>query len=154
MFHETAVIDEGAVIGPDTKIWHFCHVMGSARIGSNCILGQNVFIGANVVIGNNVKVQNNVSIFDGVVIEDDVFLGPSCVFTNVKLPVATHKQPYLQTTVRKGAMIGANATIICGNEIGHDAVVGAGSVVTKNIPAGAVVYGNPARIYQWRTLEP
>lgn len=154
MFHETAVIDDGAMIGAETKIWHFSHVMGTACIGANCVLGQNVFIGANVRIGDNVKVQNNVSIYDGVVIEDDVFLGPSCVFTNVKIPVATHKQPYIQTTVRQGAMIGANATIICGVEIGQGAVVGAGAVVTKDVPAGAVVYGNPARIQKWQAVEP
>lgn len=149
--HPTSVVDEGAKIGEGTKIWHFCHVMGSAKLGSNCILGQNVFIGNKVKLGNGVKVQNNVSVYEGVVCEDDVFLGPSCVFTNVKQPRSflERKEAFLKTTVKKGASIGANATIICGNTIGKYALVGAGAVVTHSVPDFALVVGQPARQVGW-----
>ena len=147
MVHETAVIDEGAIIGEGTKIWHFCHVSATAVIGKNCILGQNVFVGEDVHIGNNVKIQNNVSVYSGVTIEDCAFIGPSVVFTNVRIPDATYKQPYVQTLVCKGAMIGANATIVCGNIIGDQAVVGAGSVVTHNVASFTTVWGVPARCF-------
>jgi UDP-2-acetamido-3-amino-2,3-dideoxy-glucuronate N-acetyltransferase len=149
--HHTAVIDEGAVIGEGTKVWHFSHVMGSAVIGANCSIGQNVFVGSKVKMGNQVKVQNNVSIFEGVILEDDVFLGPSCVFTNVINPRSfiVRKLAFRKTLVKKGATIGANATIICGVTIGQYAMVGAGSVVTKDIPDFALVKGNPARQSGW-----
>jgi len=149
--HPTAVIDEGCKIGRGTKIWHFCHVMDTAIIGENCVLGQNVFVGSNVIIGNNVKLQNNVSLYEGVVCEDDVFVGPSAVFTNVVNPrsIVERKNEFKKTTIRKGATIGANATIICGNEIGVYAFIGAGAVVTKDIPAYALVIGNPATISGW-----
>ena len=149
--HESAVIDNGAVIGDDTKIWHFCHIMSGSEIGSDCNIGQNVVISPEVKLGNNVKVQNNVSIYTGVICEDDVFLGPSMVFTNVNNPrsaVIRHSQ-YLRTNVGKGATIGANATIICGNNIGEYAFVGAGAVVTKDIPPYALVVGNPSRQIGW-----
>lgn len=149
--HETAIIDEGAQIGQGCKIWHFSHVMASAKMGKNCILGQNVFIGKNVSIGNNVKIQNNVSLYEGVTCEDDVFLGPSCVFTNVINPRSflERKEQFKPTLVKKGASIGANATIVCGNTIGEYAMVGAGSVVTKNVPAYSLVIGNPAKHLYW-----
>ncbi len=149
--HNTAIIDEGAIIGSGTAVWHFSHVMNTAVIGENCNLGQNVFIGNNVVLGNNVKVQNNVSIYEGVVCEDDVFLGPSMVFTNVINPrsAVERKNEFKQTIVRKGATIGANATIICGNEIGQYAMIGAGAVVTKPVKAFALMVGNPARQIGW-----
>jgi UDP-2-acetamido-3-amino-2,3-dideoxy-glucuronate N-acetyltransferase len=149
--HPTAVIDEGCEIGEGTKIWHFTHVMPNCVLGKNCNLGQNVVVSPGVVLGNNVKVQNNVSIYTGVVCEDDVFLGPSMVFTNVVNPrsAIVRKDQYKQTNVRKGASIGANATIICGNEIGEYALIGAGAVVTKNVPAYALVVGNPARQIGW-----
>lgn len=149
--HPTAVVDEGAVLGEGTKVWHFCHVMGSARIGSDCVLGQNVFIGAKVKIGNRVKIQNNVSVYQGVVCEDDVFLGPSCVFTNVSRPRSfiEQKERFLKTLVKKGASIGANATVICGNTIGNYAMVAAGAVVTHTVPDYALVMGNPARQTGW-----
>lgn len=149
--HPTAVIDEGCQIGTGTKIWHFCHIMPGAVIGERCILGQNVFVGAKVILGNNVKVQNNVSLYEGVICENDVFIGPSAVFTNVINPrsAAERKHQFKQTLLRKGASVGANATIICGNEIGAYAFVGAGAVVTKNIPAYALVTGNPARQTGW-----
>lgn len=145
--HESSYVDDGASIGEGSKIWHFCHVMPGARIGENCVLGQNVNVGSKAVIGNGVKIQNNVSIYDDVIIEDDVFLGPSCVFTNVINPRAfvERKNEYKKTVVKKGASIGANATIICGVTIGEYALVGAGSVVTKDVPPYALVYGNPAR---------
>jgi UDP-2-acetamido-3-amino-2,3-dideoxy-glucuronate N-acetyltransferase len=147
--HESSYVDEGAEIGDGTKIWHFCHVMGGAKIGKQCSIGQNVNIGSRAVIGNGVKIQNNVSVYDGVIIEDDVFCGPSCVFTNVINPRAfiERKHEYRKTVVKKGASIGANATIICGVTIGEYALVGAGSVVTRDVPAYAVVYGNPARAH-------
>jgi UDP-2-acetamido-3-amino-2,3-dideoxy-glucuronate N-acetyltransferase len=149
--HETAVIDEGAKIGKGTKIWHFCHIMSKAKIGENCSFGQNVFVADNVEIGNNVKVQNNVSIYTGVICEDDVFLGPSMVFTNVTNPrsAVVRKGQYEQTLVKKGASIGANATIVCGHTIGKYAFVGAGAVVTKDVPDFALMVGTPAKQIGW-----
>lgn len=149
--HETAVIDEGSEIGNGTKIWHFSHVMSKSKIGENCNIGQNVVISPDVVLGKNVKVQNNVSIYTGVTCEDDVFLGPSMVFTNVINPrsAINRKDAYLKTNVGKGATIGANATIICGHDIGSYALIGAGAVVTKNIPDYALVIGNPAKQTGW-----
>ncbi|MFI5219565.1 MAG: acyltransferase [Bacteroidia bacterium] len=149
--HETAVIDVGCKIGKDTKIWHFSHIMPKCVIGENCNIGQNVVVSPEVVLGNNVKVQNNVSIYTGVVCEDDVFLGPSMVFTNVTNPrsAVVRKNQYAKTHVGKGASIGANATIVCGNNIGAFAFVGAGAVVTKNVPAYALVMGNPAKQAGW-----
>ncbi len=149
--HPTAVIDEGCEIGEEVKIWHFSHIMTGCKIGDGCNIGQNVFIASNVVLGKNVKVQNNVSVYEGVVCEDEVFIGPSAVFTNVKNPrsAISRRTQYVQTIVRKGATVGANATIICGNEIGEFAFVGAGAVVTKSIPAFALVLGNPARQTGW-----
>lgn len=149
--HETAVIDEGCQIGEGTKIWHFCHIMPNSVIGKNCNLGQNVVVSPFVKLGNNVKVQNNVSIYTGVECEDDVFLGPSCVFTNVINPRSAieRKSEFKKTYVRKGASIGANATIICGNEIGQYALIGAGAVVTKPVAEFALVVGNPAQQIGW-----
>ncbi len=149
--HPTAVLDEGCEIGEGTRIWHFCHIMPGARIGRNCILGQNVFVASGVVLGNNVKVQNNVSIYTGVECADDVFLGPSMVFTNVLNPrsAVERKSEYRHTRVGRGASIGANATIICGCTIGEYAFVGAGAVVTKDVPPYALVVGNPARQIGW-----
>jgi UDP-2-acetamido-3-amino-2,3-dideoxy-glucuronate N-acetyltransferase len=145
--HESSYIDDGAEIGDNTKIWHFTHVMGGAKIGNNCVLGQNVNVGSKVVIGNNVKVQNNVSIYDGVIIEDGVFCGPSCVFTNVFNPRATveRKDEFRKTLVKEGATIGANATIVCGVTLGKYCFIGAGAVITKDVPDYALVYGNPAK---------
>ena len=149
--HETAVIDENCKIGKGTKIWHFSHVMSNCVIGESCNIGQNVVISPDVVLGRNVKVQNNVSIYTGVVCEDDVFLGPSMVFTNVTNPrsAVNRKDQYAKTIVRKGATIGANSTIVCGNEIGKFAFIGAGAVVTKNVADYALVIGNPARRVGW-----
>lgn len=149
--HPTAVIDEGCTIGKGTKIWHFSHIMPKSVIGENCNIGQNVVVSPDVVLGNNVKVQNNVSIYTGVICDDDVFLGPSMVFTNVTNPrsAVVRKNQYVKTHVGKGASIGANATIICGNNIGAFAFIGAGTVVTKNVPAYALVIGNPARQTGW-----
>lgn len=149
--HPTAIIDEGCTIGEGTKIWHFSHVMSGCIIGTNCSLGQNVVVLPEVTLGNGVKVQNNVSIYTGVICEDDVFLGPSMVFTNVINPrsAIVRKHEYKKTYVRKGATIGANATIVCGIEIGEYAFIGAGAVVTKNVPAYALVVGNPARQTGW-----
>lgn len=148
--HSSAIIDDGAIIGKDTKIWHFCHIM-QANIGSNCILGQNVFVANNVKIGNSVKIQNNVSVFEGVTIEDDVFIGPSVVFTNVNNPRSfiERKEEYKHTLVKKGATVGANATIVCGYTIGEYAFIGAGSVVTRNINDFELAIGNPARQKYW-----
>ena len=149
--HETAVIDKGAKIGKGTKIWHFCHVMSTAEIGENCVLGQNVFVAADVKIGNNVKIQNNVSVYTGVIVEDDVFLGPSMVFTNVSNPRSevNRKDKYEQTLVKKGATIGANATIVCGHTIGEYAFIGAGAVVTSDVEPFALVVGVPAKQIGW-----
>ncbi len=150
--HESAYVDEPVKIGKGTKIWHFSHVMHSVRIGRNCMLGQNVLVGPNVTIGNNVKIQNNVSVYEGVTLEDDVFCGPSMVFTNVDMPRSAYPREhseYLETVVKCGATIGANATIICGHTIGAHAFIGAGAVVAKDIPDYALVYGNPARIRGW-----
>lgn len=149
--HETAVIDENCVIGKGTKIWHFSHIMTNCNIGENCNIGQNVVVSPQVRLGNNVKVQNNVSIYTGVNCEDDVFLGPSMVFTNIINPrsAIVRKDLYLKTTVKKGASIGANATIICGHDIGKYAFIGAGAVVTKSVPDYALVIGNPAKQTGW-----
>lgn len=149
--HPTAVIDEGCQIGAGSKIWHFSHLMPGCELGENCNIGQNVVISPAVVLGKNVKVQNNVSIYTGVSCADDVFLGPSCVFTNVLNPrsAVNRRDNYLQTHVGKGASIGANATIVCGHNIGAFAFIGAGAVVTKEIPAYALVVGNPARQIGW-----
>jgi UDP-2-acetamido-3-amino-2,3-dideoxy-glucuronate N-acetyltransferase len=149
--HPTAVIDPGCSIGDGTKIWHFSHIMPNCVIGANCNIGQNVVISPEVVLGKNVKVQNNVSIYTGVECEDDVFLGPSMVFTNVTNPrsAINRKNQYAKTLVKKGATIGANATVVCGNDIGRYAFIGAGAVVTKNVPDYALVVGNPARQTGW-----
>jgi UDP-2-acetamido-3-amino-2,3-dideoxy-glucuronate N-acetyltransferase len=149
--HPSAIIDEGCEIGDGVKIWHFSHVMSGCRLGAGCNLGQNVVVSPKVVLGKNVRVQNNVSIYEGVICEDDVFLGPSMVFTNVINPrsAVSRKNEYRQTLVRRGASIGANATIVCGNEIGEFAFIGAGAVVTKPVPPYALVVGNPARQRGW-----
>lgn len=149
--HPTAIIDEGAIIGSGTKIWHFTHLMPASKVGGLCIIGQNVFIDNNAVVGNRVKIQNNVSIYNGVEIEDDVFLGPSAVFTNVINPRSfiERKNEFKKTMVRRGASIGANATILCGIEIGSYAMIGAGAVVIKNVPAFALMAGNPAKQIGW-----
>jgi UDP-2-acetamido-3-amino-2,3-dideoxy-glucuronate N-acetyltransferase len=149
--HETSVIDPGCEIGAGTKIWHFTHIMGGCRIGKNCNLGQNVVVSPEVTLGDNVKVQNNVSIYTGVICEEDVFLGPSMVFTNVTNPRSSvnRRGQYEKTLVRKGATIGANATIVCGITLGEYCFIGAGAVVTKDVPAYALVIGNPARQSGW-----
>lgn len=149
--HETAIIDEGCSIGEGSKIWHFSHIMSNCTIGQNCNIGQNVVVSPKVVLGNNVKVQNNVSIYTGVSCDDDVFLGPSCVFTNIINPrsAINRKNEYAKTHVGKGASIGANATIICGNNIGAYALIGAGAVITKTVQPYALVMGNPARQTGW-----
>mgnify|MGYP000710527861 CR=1 FL=1 len=149
--HESAIIDDNVVIDSDTKIWHFSHIQSNSRIGQKCSIGQNVNIGNNVRIGNHVKIQNNVSVYEGVILEDDVFCGPSCVFTNVinprsKIPRKTEIKP---TLIRKGATIGANSTILCGITIGKHAFIGAGSVVTEDIPDHGLAYGNPATLQGW-----
>ncbi len=149
--HASSVVDKGAIIGKGTKIWHFCHVSSNARLGERCNLGQNVFIAPDVVLGSNVKIQNNVSIYTGVTCDDDVFLGPSMVFTNVTNPRSgvNRRGQYARTHVGKGASIGANATIVCGHDIGSYAFIGAGAVVTKNVPDYALVVGNPAKQIGW-----
>lgn len=149
--HETAIIDEGCRIGAGTRIWHFSHIMPDCVIGERCNIGQNVVISPGVVLGNNVKIQNNVSVYTGVVCEDDVFLGPSCVFTNVLNPRSAipRKNQYRKTLVRRGATIGANATIVCGHTIGEYALIGAGAVVTKDVPPYALVVGNPSKQIGW-----
>lgn len=149
--HETAVIDEGCIIGAGTKIWHFSHLMTGCELGERCNLGQNVVVSPGVKLGSNVKVQNNVSIYTGVICENDVFLGPSCVFTNVINPrsAVNRRGEYQRTLVGRGASVGANATIVCGNDIGAFALIGAGAVVTKDVPAYALLVGNPARRIGW-----
>ncbi len=149
--HDSAIVDDGAEIGKGTKIWHFCHVMGNSKLGEGCILGQNVFVANDVVLGNNVKVQNNVSIYTGVICEDDVFLGPSMVFTNVTNPrsAVVRRGQYAKTIVKRGASIGANATIVCGHDIGEYAFIGAGAVVTKTVKPYALMVGTPARQIGW-----
>ena len=148
--HETAVVDTDVQIGTGSKIWHFSHIMSHCSLGDNCILGQNVFLGDAVIVGSGVKIQNNVSVYTGVEIEDDVFLGPSMVFTNVNAPRSFIEQKnYVRTLVKKGASIGANATIVCGNTIGAYAFIGAGSVVTREVPDFAFIYGVPARQQGW-----
>jgi UDP-2-acetamido-3-amino-2,3-dideoxy-glucuronate N-acetyltransferase len=146
--HKTVIIDKNAIIGSDTKIWHWSHISNNAQIGKNCTIGQNVFIGENVKIGNNVKIQNNVSVYQGVFLEDDVFCGPSVVFTNVKFPqslIETEKKNYSKTYVKKGVTIGANSTIICGITINENAFIGAGAVITKDIDKNIIAVGNPAK---------
>ena len=151
--HHSAFVDENVEVGEGTKIWHFSHVQKGSRIGKNCVLGQNVNVGNNVVIGNYCKIQNNVSIYEGVTLEDYVFCGPSMVFTNIINPRCKYPQVgsefYIKTLVKEGSSIGANATIVCGNEIGKHAMIGAGAVVTKDVPDFALVLGNPARIVGW-----
>lgn len=149
--HESSYIDQPCQVGKGTKIWHFTHVMANCQIGETCNIGQNVVISPGVILGNNVKIQNNVSVYTGVICEDDVFLGPSCVFTNVINPRShvSRKDEYKETVVKRGASIGANATIICGHDIGRYAFIGAGAVVTKNVPDFALMAGNPARQIGW-----
>ncbi|HAA93682.1 MAG TPA: N-acetyltransferase [Rhodospirillaceae bacterium] len=149
--HETAIVDDGTTVGDGTKIWHFSHVLSGSQIGSGCVLGQNVMIGPNVTVGDGCKIQNNVSLYDGVTLEDDVFCGPSCVFTNVLTPRAfvERKDEFDPTLVKRGASIGANATIVCGVTIGAYAMIGAGATVTKDVPAHALVLGTPARHAGW-----
>ncbi|RYG32451.1 MAG: N-acetyltransferase, partial [Chitinophagaceae bacterium] len=149
--HDSALVDDGATIGNDTRIWHFSHIMPGAVIGSNCILGQNIFVDTNVEIGNGVKIQNNVSVYNGVMIDDDVFIGPSVVFTNVLNPRSfiERKHEFQKTRIRKGATIGANATLVCGIEVGEYAFIGAGSVITRDVLPYSLVYGNPSRHRGW-----
>lgn len=151
LIHPTAVIDEGCTIGEGTRIWHFSHVMQGARVGKSCNIGQNVVISPGAIVGDRVKIQNNVSVYTGVTVEDDAFLGPSCVFTNVINPRSfiSRKDEFRPTIVRRGASIGANATIVCGNEIGEYAMIGAGAVVTKDVPPYSLWVGNPARQAGW-----
>lgn len=149
--HETAIVDEGAKIGSDSRVWHWVHICGGAKIGEKCSFGQNVFVGNKVTIGNNVKIQNNVSVYDNVTLEDDVFCGPSMVFTNVVNPRShvERKSEYMDTLVKKGATIGANVTVVCGKTIGKYAFIGAGSVVTKDVKDHALVVGNPGKQIGW-----
>ena len=149
--HPTAVVDEPVDIGPGTQIWHFSHVMSGAKIGDHCLIGQNVFIGSGAVLGNRIKIQNNVSVYDSVILEDDVFCGPSMVFTNVLNPRSfiSRKKEFRQTLIRMGATIGANVTLVCGHTVGQYAFVGAGSIVTNDVPDYALVYGNPGRVQGW-----
>lgn len=149
--HPSAIVDDGAIVGAGTRIWHFCHVMAGARLGERCVLGQNVMVGPGVVVGDGVKLQNNVAVYTGVTLEDDVFCGPSCVFTNVLTPRAfiERKDEFMPTLVKRGATIGANATVICGVTIGRYAMIGAGAVVTRDVRDHALVVGNPARERGW-----
>ncbi len=149
--HDSSYVDDGAVVGSGTKIWHFCHVMPEAVIGENCNLGQNVVVMSRVTVGNNVKIQNNVSLYEGVILEDDVFCGPSCVFTNVSTPRShvNRRNDYAQTRVRRGASIGANATVVCGVTLGEYCFVGAGAVITSDVPPYALMVGVPARRLGW-----
>lgn len=149
--HETAVIDEGCQIGADTKVWHFSHIMPDCQIGERCNIGQNVVISPKVILGRNVKIQNNVSVYTGIICEDDVFLGPSMVFTNILNPrsAVIRRDAYVETLVKKGASIGANATVVCGNTIGEYALIGAGAVITKPVKPYALVVGNPAKLIGW-----
>jgi len=151
--HDTSIVEDGVVLGKGSKVWHFSHICKGARVGENCILGQNVFVSGDVVIGNGVKIQNNVSLYDKVVLEDHVFCGPSCVFTNVFNPRSEYPRDretgFRKTVVGKGVSLGANSTIVCGNTIGKYAFIGAGAVVTKDVPDYALVYGNPARMRGW-----
>lgn len=149
--HESSYVDEGATVGKGTKIWHFSHLLPGAKVGENCAIGQNVNIGGKAVVGNKVKIQNNVSIYDNVILEDEVFCGPSCVFTNVFNPrsFVERKHEYRTTLVKRGASIGANATVVCGTTLGRYCFVGAGSVVTKDVPDYALVYGSPAKQHGW-----
>ena len=149
--HSSAVVDDPVEIGEGTQIWHFSHIMSGVKIGKHCIIGQNVFIGSRVLLGDNIKIQNNVSLYDGVILEDDVFCGPSMVFTNVFNPRSfiSRKKEFRKTVVGRGATIGANATVVCGNQIGRYAFIGAGSVVTRDIPDYALVYGNPGKVKGW-----
>lgn len=149
--HPSSLVDDGATIGDGSRIWHFCHVMGGARIGRDCVVGQNVFIGPAVVIGDRVKIQNNVSLYTGVTLEDDVFVGPSAVFTNVRTPrsCVSRRHAFETTRIGRGATIGANATVVCGVTVGEYAFVGAGAVVTRDVPPYGLVYGNPARLRGW-----
>ena len=151
LIHESSYVDDGASIGRGTKIWHFCHILSRTSIGDNCSIGQNVMIGPNVRIGNNCKIQNNVSIYDGVELADDVFCGPSCVFTNVNNPRAdvSRKDEFRRTPIGRGASIGANATVVCGHSLGEYSFIGAGAVITKDVPAFALMAGNPARRIGW-----
>jgi UDP-2-acetamido-3-amino-2,3-dideoxy-glucuronate N-acetyltransferase len=153
--HPSAIIDQPCEIGTGTKIWHFCHVSSGARLGERCNLGQNVFVAGNVVVGTNVKIQNNVSLYDGVVLEDDVFCGPSMVFTNIRNPrcEVVRKGQYVKTLVRRGATLGANATIVCGVTIGSYAFIGAGTVVTRDVPDFALVVGVPGRVVGWMSAH-
>jgi UDP-2-acetamido-3-amino-2,3-dideoxy-glucuronate N-acetyltransferase len=151
--HATAIVDEGAIIGDNTSIWHWVHISSKAVIGQHCSLGQNVYVGNNVLIGNNVKIQNNVSVYDNVTLQDDVFCGPSMVFTNVYNPrsAVSRKNEYRDTLIKRGATLGANCTIVCGNTVGEYAFVGAGSVVNKNVPDFALIVGVPAKQIGWMT---
>lgn len=149
--HPTAVVDDGAFVGEGTRVWHWCHIMKDVQIGDNCNIGENAFIESGVVLGSNVKVKNNVALYTGIICEDDVFLGPNCVFTNVANPRSfiERKNEFKKTIIRKGATIGANATIVCGHDVEEYAFVGAGSVVTKTVPAYTMVVGNPAKFYSY-----
>jgi UDP-2-acetamido-3-amino-2,3-dideoxy-glucuronate N-acetyltransferase len=149
--HPSAVVDDGAQIGRGTRVWHFCHVMAGARIGCDCVLGQGCFVASGAVVGSGVRLQNNVSVFEGVTLEDDVFCGPSAVFTNVRIPrsAVPRKHELRRTRVGRGASIGANATLVCGADVGAYAMIGAGAVVTRDVPEHALVVGNPARVVGW-----